>query len=91
MQALGWQRAGASQVVRLGLLNTDSLDPMSFSSGGLSLARRQLLRFHSLSTLWSRFVGMLDGSGAPVAPGPFAKLKEQLDLVGWSLDAHLTL
>ena len=90
-QAMKWQGAGASQVVRLNLLHMGSLDPGFFQLWRvLSLARRQFLRFDHLSQLWTRFSEALT-EAEPAGCGPFAKLREQISQLGWRSDSNLNL
>ena len=89
MKALHWNRSGASQKVRLGLLNTAEVDPGYFQFFRcLSLFRRQCLRFPSLRSKWLTF---LLHRHQCQTPGPFAKLYDQLQQVHWRLDEKFNL
>ena len=89
MKALHWNRAGATATVRLGILNTEALDPQFFQFYRcLMLFRRQCLRFESIRQRWVTF--LLHQHERPT-PGPFAKLWEQLQLVDWHIDGQLFL
>ena len=89
MKAMKWDRAGASQHVRLGILNVASLDPGYYQLFRcLTLFRRQCLRFPGLRQKWTTF---LLHRHLRETPGPFAKLFEQLHQVNWNLDGNLML
>ena len=92
MRALHWKRSGASQSVRLGLLNTDDLDPKYFCFWRvLALARRQFTRFDGLRSLWRKFLSGLAADRSATCEGPFSVLHTLLSLVGWRLDADILL
>ena len=88
MSSLRWDRAGASPLVRPGLFYTKKLDPGFYQFiRVLKLFRRQCLRGEHVRNLWEQF----SRASARRTVGPFAKLQEQLCLVGWHLDAQLAL
>ena len=89
MKALHWDRAGASQVIRLGILNVNTLDPGYYQFlRCLLLFRRQCWRFPGLRQKWVTF---LLHRHVRDTPGPFSKLYEQLLQVHWTQDGDMML
>ena len=88
MQAMKWDRAGASPLARPGLAFPGKLDAAYYQFRHvICLFRRQCLKSSSVRIAWQTFVR----ADARRSVGPFAKLQEQLCLVHWYLDDEFIL
>ena len=77
VRALGFGLAGANSALRLSLLTNDMCsDPGFISCGHFMLKQSDLLE------LWISYMDHYDGTWFS---GPFSKLIEQFDLIGWTI------
>ena len=84
MKALRWDRAGASPVVRIGLLNT-RLDPFWYQVWHCVLQfRHQVLHNDAILDWWKIFCDSATGH----THGPFGKLVEQVSSLGLRLSSE---
>eukprot|EP00438_Fugacium_kawagutii_P032762 Skav206031 [mRNA] locus=scaffold1314:405963:416245:+ [translate_table: standard] len=84
MLALRWNRAGASPLVRVGLLHTEQLDPGWYQLWQcVMIFRRQWQSNPMVIDWWKLFVA---GSHRKSTHGPFTKLLSQLHRLGLQID-----
>ena len=89
MRALRWDRAGASPVIRLGLVHPLRLDPGFYQWWrSVSLFRRQCERRYEIRQHWREFVNSLTQRKTH---GPFTKLCALFSAVHWVLDQDFML
>ena len=89
MKGMKWDRAGASPIIRVGLLHTDKLDPGYYQWWRcLMLFKRQCKHSPQIRDHWRSF---LRADGAHRAHGPFTKLLSLLGILGWRLDEDFSL
>ena len=86
MKGLRFARAGSSPIIRLGLLHFPELDPDFFQ---WKLVLRELRamdqKLHGWLEAWKTFLKGFDGS---FSPGPFGKLVQLCQTMGWAIDGN---
>ena len=88
-KALRWDRAGASPLVRIGLLHPKQLDPGLFQLlRSLLMFRRQCMQHPFLQERWRSYCDSFQGS---FSFGPLGKLSHELARLGWHVSADLQL
>ena len=89
MKALKWSRAGASPLIRLGLVYAAKLDPGYYQFWrSVALFHRQCRHSYEIRCHWKAFC---TGDAKQQSHGPFRKLQGLFLQVGRNLDEHLTL
>ena len=88
-RALHWDRAGASSLVRIGLLNTAKLDPGFYQMWhSITLLRRQCRLHQQVRVRWRHYCIFYHEHRSH---GPLGKITTELARLHWHLDPELQL
>ena len=88
-KSLRWDRAGASCLVRIGLLHTRQLDPGFYQFWHcLQMLRRQCVQHDFICARWRVYC---EQHATTYSFGPFGKLMAELARVSWYLSPNLQL